>query len=151
MHLTNMVATSNLGCMLDLRKIASENCNVIYRPSRFPALTWRPKFSKDCTILLFKTGKIVCLGKPDGAKHRTRIRRTARLLQKQGHNITGIAPIKVITNSAVHKLDSPIDLSDVVTFMNGKYEPEILNAALVRRGGTVYSISKGNSYTYRSA
>jgi len=59
--LQNIVSTSNLKCVLDLREIALKAKNAEYNPRRFAAVIMRIKEPKT-TALIFSSGKIVCTG-----------------------------------------------------------------------------------------
>ena len=56
-HLQNIVATVNLGCKLDLKKIALTAKNAEYNPKRFAALIMRIREPRT-TALIFSSGKI---------------------------------------------------------------------------------------------
>ena len=62
----NIVATANLGSEVDLYKIVSlKKMKVIYEPDQFPAAIIRLLLDQNATvatILLFASGKLVCLG-----------------------------------------------------------------------------------------
>lgn len=65
----NIVATANLGFEVDLYKIAHlKNMKIIYEPDQFPgAIIYLPLHEKDvvASILLFASGKLVCVGLKD--------------------------------------------------------------------------------------
>ena len=56
-QLQNIVATVNLGCKLDLKKIALTAKNAEYNPKRFAALIMRIREPRT-TALIFSSGKI---------------------------------------------------------------------------------------------
>ncbi len=133
MIITNIVSTANLNTTLDLRRLALENSNVIYNPQRFTGATWRHK-KINGTLRLFPNGKLIHLGRPDAEKPRRHIRRFARILQKQNHPVH-LSQVRLVTMSAVHKLSGRVDLPCVAQMMNGSYEPELINAVIVKRTG----------------
>ena len=58
--LQNIVATVNLGCKLELKKIAMGARNAEYNPKRFAAVIMRIREPKT-TALIFASGKMVRL------------------------------------------------------------------------------------------
>lgn len=58
----NIVATAFFGRELPLREIALKAKNAEYNPRRFPAVIMRMREPKKATILIFKSGKVVCTG-----------------------------------------------------------------------------------------
>lgn len=57
----NIVSTVNLGCKLDLKKIALHARNAEYNPKRFAAVIMRIREPRT-TALIFSSGKMVCTG-----------------------------------------------------------------------------------------
>lgn len=68
-NVQNIVATANLGFEVDLYKIASSNkIKAIYEPDQFPGAIIHlplPKNATVASILLFASGKLVCVGLKD--------------------------------------------------------------------------------------
>ncbi|KAK8775846.1 hypothetical protein V5799_030809 [Amblyomma americanum] len=60
-HVVNTVASLNLGCRLDLRKIALEAWNTEYKLKRRPVLIMRIREPRT-TALVFENGNILCSG-----------------------------------------------------------------------------------------
>ncbi|CAG7830476.1 unnamed protein product [Allacma fusca] len=60
-QLQNIVSTVNLGCKLDLKKIALHARNAEYNPKRFAAVIMRIREPRT-TALIFSSGKMVCTG-----------------------------------------------------------------------------------------
>ena len=79
----NIVSTADLGCKLDLKKIAMHAPNTEYNPKRFVAVIMRIRKPR-ITALLFSSGKMVCTGAKDEAESKIAARKFARILQKQG-------------------------------------------------------------------
>jgi transcription initiation factor TFIID TATA-box-binding protein len=61
MKIQNMVASGNLGGMIDLEKAAYSLGRSMYEPEQFPGLIYRMEEPK-VVILLFASGKLVCTG-----------------------------------------------------------------------------------------
>ena len=62
--IVNMVASGNLGGIIDLEKAAYTLRKTMYEPEQFPGLIYRMQ-EPQVVILLFASGKLVCTG----AKH----------------------------------------------------------------------------------
>ena len=61
MKIQNIVASANLGGMIDLEKAAFTLGRTMYEPEQFPGLIYRMEEPK-VVILLFASGKLVCTG-----------------------------------------------------------------------------------------
>ena len=81
--LQNIVSTSNLKCILDLREIALKAKNAEYNPRRFAAVIMRIKEPKT-TALIFSSGKIVCTGARTEEESRQASRIYAKIILKLG-------------------------------------------------------------------
>ena len=82
-QLQNIVSTVNLGCRLDLKKIALHARNAEYNPKRFAAVIMRIRDPRT-TALIFSSGKMVCTGAKSEADSRLAARKYARIVQKLG-------------------------------------------------------------------
>ncbi|KAJ8896753.1 hypothetical protein PR048_002098 [Dryococelus australis] len=81
--LQNIVSTVNLGCKLDLKKIALHARNAEYNPKRFAAVIMRIREPRT-TALIFSSGKMVCTGAKSEEDSRLAARKYARIIQKLG-------------------------------------------------------------------
>ena len=79
----NIVSTVNLGCQLELKKIALYARNAEYNPKRFAAVIMRIR-SPRTTALIFSSGKMVCTGAKSEDDSRLAARKYARIIQKLG-------------------------------------------------------------------
>ena len=61
MKIQNIVASSNLGGLIDLERSAYSLGRTMYEPEQFPGLIYRMDIPK-VVILLFASGKLVCTG-----------------------------------------------------------------------------------------
>lgn len=61
LKIQNIVASANLGGMIDLEKAAYDLEKTMYEPEQFPGLIYRMAVPK-VVILLFASGKLVCTG-----------------------------------------------------------------------------------------
>jgi hypothetical protein len=77
----NVVATVNLGCPLELKKIAMHARNAEYNPKRFTAVIMRLLDPKT-TALIFASGKVVVTGAKSEEAARLAARKYARIIQK---------------------------------------------------------------------
>ncbi|KFD67293.1 hypothetical protein M514_05049 [Trichuris suis] len=82
-QLQNIVSTVNLGCKLDLKKIALHARNAEYNPKRFAAVIMRIRDPRT-TALIFSSGKMVCTGAKSEDLSRLGARKYARIIQKLG-------------------------------------------------------------------
>lgn len=79
----NIVSTVNLGCQLDLKRIALQARNAEYNPKRFAAVIMRIRNPRT-TALIFGSGKMVCTGAKSEEDSLQAARRYARVIQKLG-------------------------------------------------------------------
>lgn len=77
------MSTVNLGCKLDLKKIALHARNAEYNPKRFAAVIMRIREPRT-TALIFSSGKMVCTGAKSEEDSRLAARKYARIVQKLG-------------------------------------------------------------------
>lgn len=82
----NCVATVNLGCDLNLRRINFQTRNSEYNPSRFHGVIMRIREPR-CTALIFRSGKLVCTGARNEIDANLGTRKFARILQKLGYPV----------------------------------------------------------------
>ncbi len=74
----NMVASSDLGCDLNLDKIAFTMDNAEFEPEQFPGLVYRMSQPR-VVFLLFRSGRIICTG----AKFEKDVKTAIKKLQKE--------------------------------------------------------------------
>lgn len=86
-HFRNIVSTVNLGCKLDLKKIALHARNAEYNPKRFAAVIMRIREPRT-TALIFSSGKMVCTGAKSEEDSRLAARKYARIIQKLGFPVS---------------------------------------------------------------
>lgn len=86
-QLQNIVSTVNLGCKLDLKKIALQARNAEYNPKRFAAVIMRIREPRT-TALIFSSGKMVCTGAKSEEQSRLAARKYARIVQKLGFEVS---------------------------------------------------------------
>jgi len=75
--IVNMIASANLGGIIDLEKAAYTLRKTMYEPEQFPGLIYRMQ-EPQVVILLFASGKLVCTG----AKHEQNVYEAVSKLHK---------------------------------------------------------------------
>ncbi|CAF0885028.1 unnamed protein product [Adineta steineri] len=130
--LQNIVSTVNLGCQLDLKRIALQARNAEYNPKRFAAVIMRIRNPRT-TALIFGSGKMVCTGAKSEEDSLQAARRYARVIQKLGfpakfrdfkiQNMVGSVDVKF-----------PIRLEALVLkhYQFCSYEPELFPGLIYR-------------------
>jgi transcription initiation factor TFIID TATA-box-binding protein len=121
----NIVATINLGQTVDLNKLRSIP-GAQYNKSRFPGLIFRPVENTEVTFLIFKSGKVVCVGAESAQilKNATKILcsglRDAKIIAA-----TKVNPAQIVNIVAQVILKGKIDIREAVsTLTRIIYEPE---------------------------
>uniref|UniRef100_G3PA81 TBP-like 1 n=1 Tax=Gasterosteus aculeatus aculeatus TaxID=481459 RepID=G3PA81_GASAC len=107
--ITNVVATFRVRCHLNLRTIALEGTNVIYKPEIGKVLMKlrKPKI----TASIWSSGKIICTGATSEDDAKLGARRLARVLQKLGFKVR-FSAFKVVNVLAVCSMPFGIQLVD---------------------------------------
>lgn len=131
-QLQNIVCTVNLGCKLDLKKIALHARNAEYNPKRFAAVIMRIRDPRT-TALIFSSGKMVCTGAKSEEQAKLAARKYARIVQKLGF------PAKFLDFKIQNMVGScdvkfPIRLEGLV-LTHGQfcsYEPELFPGLIYR-------------------
>lgn len=128
---TNVVTTFNTSCNLNLRTIASESFNVIYRAEARKVIM---KLRKPrITATIWSSGKIICHGAKSEAEAKVGARRLARRLQKLGFDVK-FSAFRVVNVMAVCSVPFSVCLLDFTR--NNRpittYEPELHPAAIYR-------------------
>jgi len=132
---TNMVASSNLGLELDLFLIATKLPQVEYEPEQFPGAILKFEEPK-ATILLFKNGKIVCVGCKSERKISETITKTLKMLTPYAKKILKKQkrPKFEVTNIvASASLGMGLDLYALAYELDDvEYEPEQFPGAILK-------------------
>ncbi|MFA5049643.1 MAG: TATA-box-binding protein [Candidatus Micrarchaeia archaeon] len=132
--ITNMVASANLGLELDLFTLARELREVEYEPEQFPGAILKFKDPK-ASLLLFKNGKVVCVGCKNRNIIRKTIEKTIKILTPYSTKIIRQKKPKIeITNIvASAELNMNLDLYAVASELdNVEYEPEQFPGAILK-------------------
>jgi transcription initiation factor TFIID TATA-box-binding protein len=118
------VATATLDQKIDLNAVVKGNPGVQYDPKTFPGLVYKIKRPKT-SILIFRTGKMVCTGAKSSREAHKAIKKVVKELKSSGIIIPGKPEIKVVNMVASANLSGRIELEDCA-YSLGKtmYEPE---------------------------
>ncbi len=132
--ITNMVASASLGLELDLYNLALQIPEIDYEPDQFPGAIL--KFDKPkASLLLFKNGKVVCVGCKDRETIEKVINKTLKMLRPYARKITKTKKPKVdITNIvAAADLHVTLDLYKIAYKLRDvEYEPDQFPGAILK-------------------
>jgi transcription initiation factor TFIID TATA-box-binding protein len=134
---TNLVASTDLGLTLDLYELTTHFKNIEYEPEQFPGAILKFNEPK-ATILIFKNGKIVCVGCRTRELIDKAIRKVYNLLKpyasEKRKNYDLDKPVYDLTNIvASADLKMNLDLFKVATELPDiEYEPEQFPGAIVK-------------------
>jgi transcription initiation factor TFIID TATA-box-binding protein len=131
-QLQNIVSTVNLGCKLDLKKIALHARNAEYNPKRFAAVIMRIREPRT-TALIFSSGKMVCTGAKSEEDSRLAARKYARIVQKLGF-AAKFLDFKIQNMVGSCDVKFPIRLEGLVLTHSqfSSYEPELFPGLIYR-------------------
>ncbi len=122
----NVVATSSLETKLDLEEAAVVLDGAEYDPEVFPGLIFRMQNPKT-SILLFRTGKIVCTGGKTVDDARAGVNKVKGLLNKGGIETVDEVEVTVQNIVATYSLEEDLNLNTVAMVLGlerVEYEPE---------------------------
>ncbi|CDW51871.1 TATA-box-binding protein [Trichuris trichiura] len=131
-QLRNVVATLDMGCKLDLKKIVLRVRNAEYNPARFSAVIMRIRDPRT-TALVFSTGKMVCVGARTEDMCRLACRKYVRIMQKLDFDAK-FQDFKIENITASFDMRFPVHLERLCLAHTQfcTYEPELF-AGLVYR------------------
>ena len=132
--LTNMVASASLGLELDLYALANKIREIEYEPEQFPGAILKFKDPK-ASLLLFKNGKVVCVGCKRRDQIEKTIDKTIKMLTPYAKRITKTKKPKIeITNIvASASLGLELDLYRIAYKLKDvEYEPEQFPGAILK-------------------
>jgi len=125
--ITNMVASASLGLELDLYALASKIPEIEYEPEQFPGAILKFKDpDPKASLLLFKNGKVVCVGCKKREMIEKTIQKTIKMLTPYAKRITKTKKPKIeITNIvASANLHLELDLYKIAyKIPDVEYEP----------------------------
>ncbi len=132
--ITNMVASASLGLELDLYALANKIPEIEYEPEQFPGAILKFKEPK-ASLLLFKNGKVVCVGCKKRELIEKTIQKTIKMLIPYAKRITKTKKPKIeITNIvASANLHMELDLYKIAYKLRDvEYEPEQFPGAILK-------------------
>ncbi|CAF1071253.1 unnamed protein product [Rotaria magnacalcarata] len=131
LFVSNVVCSFALGCKLNLRKIAMEAANVIYK--RDHAMVLMKIRNPYCSATVWSSGKVTVTGTTSEDDAERAARRIARCLQRLGYK-TKFRNYRVVNCLATCSMPWPIDIVKLSRTYPGdvSYEPEIHPGATVR-------------------
>lgn len=142
LNISNITLTTDLNQKLNLISIYSTNKEIQYNPSKFPGIVLRLNDPK-ATLLLFKSGKVVCVGVKSVQEGKSAMQIGLKKL-----NIKYVA-LNICPQLFVGSVDLGfrIDLNKFYEAVNRKcfYEIEIFPALIYKRNGisvTLFSSGK---------
>ncbi|MFC1666137.1 TATA-box-binding protein [Nanoarchaeota archaeon] len=120
----NIVATTSLGKLVPLTKLARTQPNTEYNPKTFPGLVLRIKEPKSA-VLVFSSGNLVCTGTKSIAQVKQVVEAVIKQLRKVSVNITIKPKITVQNIVASGTINLKLNLNFLALEMeNTEYEPE---------------------------
>ena len=122
--IVNVVTAVALNQKVDLNAVVKSYPRVKYRPEQFPGLVFRLNRPKTA-ILIFSTGKMVCIGAKSEGESRKAVMAVFKELKKGGIVMIGKPDLKVVNIVASASLGGNVDLEKAVTALEKTmYEPE---------------------------
>jgi transcription initiation factor TFIID TATA-box-binding protein len=123
-RIENVVASATLDQKIDLDAVVKGNPGVEYDPATFPGLVYRVKRPRT-SILIFRTGKMVCTGAKSSKEANKAIKKVVREMKKSGIIIPGKPKTKIVNMVASGNLGGLIDLErSAYSLGRTMYEPE---------------------------
>jgi transcription initiation factor TFIID TATA-box-binding protein len=128
----NIVSTINMGCHLNLKKIALAARNSEYNPKRFAALIMRIRQPRT-TALIFSSGKMVCTGAKSEIESKLAARKYARIIQKLGFS-SKFMDFKIQNIVGCADIQFSVRLESLHTYhaQFSSYEPELFPGLIYR-------------------
>jgi len=131
LRVENIVAIMNVGCDLDLAKLAHKIPGAVFDSERFPGLIFKIKKPR-ASVLAFRTGRIVCVGMRSEVEALAVVKKVTEILKDAGVNVREMkASIQNIVTSA--NLGGTINVEEAASAL-GKtmYEPDQFPAVIYR-------------------
>lgn len=128
-RITNVVVLTDLDFQIDLTSFTNHTRDVPCKIHWSNMETHKFKIGENGLVL--GNGKLYCNGNKSLVQAKRRVGRYARLIQKQGFLVV-LKTIEVVTMSVVHRLSAPLDLGNVCELLSATFDPEVLNAAMLK-------------------
>lgn len=132
-RIQNMSSTANLGCPVDLKKIAITCRNTEYNPRRFAAVVMRIREPR-ATALIFASGKMVVTGCKSTHNAILACKKFCYIVQKVGFPTASALDFKVQNMVGTSDVGFPIRLEGLVYAHStyASYEPELFPGLIYR-------------------
>ncbi|ELY35537.1 TATA-box-binding protein [Natronorubrum tibetense] len=133
-EIQNVVASTGVGQELELDALGQDLDDVQYDPDHFPGLIYRLQDPK-ATVLLFRTGKIVCTGATSVHNVQTALQDVFDTLRSLGIEAPADREITVQNIVSNADLDRQLNLNAIAIGLgleNVEYEPEQFPGLLYR-------------------
>lgn len=133
-EIQNVVASTGVGQELELDALGQDLDDVQYDPDHFPGLIYRLQDPK-ATVLLFRTGKIVCTGATSVHNVQTAIQHVFETLRNLGIEVPADSKITVQNIVSNADLDRRLNLNAIAIGLGleaVEYEPEQFPGLLYR-------------------
>lgn len=121
----NVVASTGIEHELDLHAVAMDLDGPEYDPEQFPGLIYRPSIHS--TVLLFRSGKIICTGAQSVEEVHEALQMTVETLRALGIQVTEMPEITVQNIVANGDLGEELNLQAIAIGLGletVEYEPE---------------------------
>ncbi|WP_312912653.1 TATA-box-binding protein [Natronosalvus caseinilyticus] len=133
-EIQNVVASTGIGQEIELDALGQDLDNVQYDPDHFPGLIYRLQEPK-ATVLLFRTGKIVCTGATSAENADTALRLVFETLHDLGIEIPTAQEITIQNLVSNADLNQQLNLNAIAIGLGleaVEYEPEQFPGLLYR-------------------
>ncbi len=132
-EITNMVAAGNLGFEVDLYSLIQNFKNIEYEPEQFPGAILKFNEPKS-TLLIFKNGKVVCVGCMNKQVIEKALSKAHKLLLPYAKKIHRKSYDYEITNMVAYaSLELDLNLFDLALGIDDiEYEPEQFPGAILK-------------------
>ena len=129
----NVVATAGINQEINIKKIIKKFSSVKYNPEKFPGAIIKLESPK-ATILLFRTGNIVCTGTKSEEKAKKALTFFACRLEEAGMNLVhGLSKVKIENIASSCNLKNEIHLENAARALpRCLYEPEQFPGIIIR-------------------
>ncbi|XP_054166247.1 TATA box-binding protein-like 2, partial [Oppia nitens] len=141
--ITNVSMTADLFDMIgfiDLRKLCNNCCNCVYHNYPFVRVIKRYR-NPNATVMIYDSGKLVCVGAKSKNDGRIALRKTARIIQKLGYDIK-LHNLRVTNIAASHNLKNDLNVEKLMNQFNwsSNYELEIFPHLRINCGHMISAI-----------
>ena len=110
--LSNISIKANLGCIVDLKKIARNTLNVIYKPREYNFLT-KYLEGTNFSANIFSSGKLVCTGIKSRDNIKKVIHKFGKIVRKFGHKVK-IKNIEITNLVEIYNVNFMINLRSIL-------------------------------------